>query len=194
MATSRLCSIPDCGKPHKGHGWCNAHYKRWLRYGDPLAGGPPLGEPRRFYRETVLTYDGDECLIWPFGGLSCGYATLSVDGRSRLVSRLLCEEIYGPPPTPRHEAAHRCGKGHLGCVTRRHLRWATPTENQADKLLVGTDNRGSKCGTSKLTERDVIEIRSLHPALTHKEIAARFSVARTTITLILTGKNWAWLP
>jgi len=38
MATSRVCSIPDCGKPHRAHGWCVLHYKRWLRHGDPCAG------------------------------------------------------------------------------------------------------------------------------------------------------------
>lgn len=40
MAALRLCSIPDCDKPLYGRGWCRAHYKRWTRHGDPLAGGP----------------------------------------------------------------------------------------------------------------------------------------------------------
>ena len=35
----RICSIKGCGKPHKAHGWCSAHYSRYLRHGDPLAGG-----------------------------------------------------------------------------------------------------------------------------------------------------------
>ena len=34
------CSIPECEKPtgHKGtaRGWCQMHYNRWLRNGDPL--------------------------------------------------------------------------------------------------------------------------------------------------------------
>lgn len=38
MAHSRVCSIPDCGKSHYAHGWCESHYKRWRRHGDPLAG------------------------------------------------------------------------------------------------------------------------------------------------------------
>lgn len=140
MATSRVCSIPDCGKPVKTKGWCTGHYKRWLRHGSPTCGRTPPGEPERFYRQVVLPYDGDECLLWPYAALSSGYATLHLNGRAQIVSRLVCEETYGPPPTRHHEAAHRCGKGHLGCVTRSHLRWATPTENQADKLLSGTDN------------------------------------------------------
>lgn len=29
-----VCTI--CGKPVKGHGYCNMHYIRWKKYGDPL--------------------------------------------------------------------------------------------------------------------------------------------------------------
>lgn len=39
MAESRLCSIPDCSKPHMARGWCRLHYTRWQKHGDPLAGG-----------------------------------------------------------------------------------------------------------------------------------------------------------
>lgn len=39
MADQALCSIPDCGKPQVNfRGWCNAHYRRWRRHGDPLRG------------------------------------------------------------------------------------------------------------------------------------------------------------
>jgi len=38
--TDRICSIPDCGRRHKGRGFCEAHLDRWKRHGDPLHGGP----------------------------------------------------------------------------------------------------------------------------------------------------------
>jgi len=31
----RLCVV--CGKPQKGHGYCDKHYQRWKKWGDPLA-------------------------------------------------------------------------------------------------------------------------------------------------------------
>lgn len=40
MASSRLCAIPECGKAAEKRGWCNGHYIRWRRHGDPLAGRP----------------------------------------------------------------------------------------------------------------------------------------------------------
>jgi hypothetical protein len=30
------CSIPGCGKPVAGRGWCSMHYNRWRKHGDPL--------------------------------------------------------------------------------------------------------------------------------------------------------------
>lgn len=54
MATSRLCSIPDCGKAHSARGWCRAHYQRWRRNGDPLAGRVPPGT------NVVCSIDGCE--------------------------------------------------------------------------------------------------------------------------------------
>ena len=39
--TDLTCSIEGCDQePCNGRGWCQAHYTRWHRHGDPLAGGP----------------------------------------------------------------------------------------------------------------------------------------------------------
>ncbi len=31
----RKCSLPDCDKPHWGHGYCRPHGRAFNRYGDP---------------------------------------------------------------------------------------------------------------------------------------------------------------
>ncbi len=31
----KACKIDGCDKPVKGHGWCNMHWYRWKRHGDP---------------------------------------------------------------------------------------------------------------------------------------------------------------
>lgn len=33
--TARLCSIEGCDQPARARGWCNCHYQRWQRLGDP---------------------------------------------------------------------------------------------------------------------------------------------------------------
>lgn len=193
MADSRICKIDGCDKPLKARGWCNAHWVRWKRYGDPLAGQTMKGEPSRFFNEVVLPYDGDECLIWPYSKDGKGYAQIRKDGRNQSVSNLVCREIDGPPPTPEHEAAHSCGKGHLGCVAPSHLSWKTHVDNEADKLIHDTHIRGERCGTSKLSESQVLQIRELIGRKTQREIAKMFGVCQATVSFINRRRRWFWL-
>jgi hypothetical protein len=171
---------------------CRSHYKRFLRHGDPLAGRTAQGEPERYLKTVVMTYDGDECLRWPYAS-SVGYAVTTIDGKREYVSRYVCIKAHGEPPTPKHEAAHSCGNGNLGCVTKRHLSWKTGAENQADRIPHGTSNRGSRHGLSKLTEQQVREIRSLIGTLSHSAIAKKFGVSRPHISGIASGREWAWV-
>lgn len=192
MANSRICSIDGCGKKHMARGWCAAHYRRWGRNADPLAGGTAPGEPLRFFTDIIVPYEGDDCLIWPYSRNNKGYAIMAADGRDVLTHRQTCVAVYGSPPTPKHQAAHLCGKGHEGCVNPRHLSWKTRSENEADKVIHGTSNRGERCGASKLTEADVREIRVMLGTRTHAEIAKLFAVSRQTVSAIHARKRWAW--
>lgn len=192
MATSRLCSIPDCGKPNFARGWCGAHWARWRKYGDPTGGGPTRGYAQNYFREVVLTYDGDECLIWPFGRIN-GYGHVRINGQPHLVHRLTCEEVHGPPPTPMHEAAHSCGKGKQGCVTKGHLDWKTHVENEADKIGHGTHSKGEMNGSAKLTEPEVRQIMALKGVMLQREIAGLFGVMPDTVGAIHRRERWAWL-
>lgn len=183
----RKCSVTDCDKPHDARGFCNAHYTRLCNYGDPLAEKPLRagnGEVLEFFQSTVLPYDGDDCLIWPFTRNRKGYARLWYEGRMTYVSRLVCERVHGPPPTASHQSAHSCGKGHEGCVAPRHLRWATCKENHADKVIHGTVNR------AKLSEDDIREIRRLIGTMSQYDVAERFGVSPPTISAIKRGKTW----
>lgn len=144
MAKSNsICSIPECGKTVLSRGWCNSHYRRWYKHGDPLSGRIPQGEARRYFDDVVLSYEGEECLPWPYGRDSSGYARLWDNGKAENACRLVCQELEGEPPTEEHQAAHSCGKGHEGCIAKAHLRWATPAENGQDRVLHGTAYRGS---------------------------------------------------
>lgn len=192
MATLRLCSIPDCGKPSRNRGWCVAHYTRWRRHGDPgivkKQFHTKLGHAQIYYRDVVRAYSGDECLIWPFSTIK-GYAGLG----GRYVHRILCTEEFGPAPTPEHEAAHSCGKGHLACVAKSHISWKTPSMNQMDRVRHGTSNRGERHPRSKLTEAAVLEIRALHGKLSLRKIASMFDIHPNSVYEIQARKRWAWL-
>lgn len=192
MAKPGVCKIANCGKPIAHREMCNAHYKRWIRYGDPLGGKSTFdGEPIAYFRNVVLCHSADECLIWPYGRSSQGYARINGDPRGVLVPRLVCMEIEGPPPTPKHQAAHSCGKGNLGCVSPSHLRWATPTENQADRVVHGTTSRGERSYHARLTKSDVEKIRAMQGEATKKQLSEMFGVSRRAIYHIHNRTTWA---
>lgn len=183
----KKCSVPDCDRKSRTKGLCPKHYHRLRKHGDPLGGGTPHGEPMSFYKDVVLRHEGNECLIWPYNKNNMGYAMLNKVG---LVSRAVCEEVNGPPPTPKHEAAHSCGNGHLGCVAKKHLSWKTSKENKSDKLMHGTHLEGERHPNSKLTEEQVKEILQLKKRLPQRKIASEFGVHQTTISLIHRGVIW----
>lgn len=189
MATSRICSIPNCGKPMHARGWCSTHYWHWRVNGDTLGKGTSRGEPERHLSEVVMPYEGEDCLIWPFAR-SHGYAIITRDRHNFPVSRLICEDEHGPPPTAEHQAAHSCGRGNLGCVARRHLRWATRTENMADTLIHGTRPLGERHGCAKITEEIVRKIRGLQGTMPQRDIGRLFGISQAMVGQIHRRRNW----
>lgn len=194
MATSRICSIPNCGKQVSARGLCNAHYLRVSRHGDPTVDKSRLGgAPKAFLLNVAFPYEGDECLLWPFTLNSKGYGRVWHDGRLQIASRVVCEHANGKAPTPQHHAAHSCGNGHLGCVSKKHLNWLTKAANEADKIDHGTSNRGRRNGASKLTESEVREIRRLKGTMSQRAIAKLFQTSQTCVSDIHIGLTWNWL-
>lgn len=43
--SDRTCLVDGCDGRVKGRGWCEKHYMRWIRRGDPLAERPPARPP-----------------------------------------------------------------------------------------------------------------------------------------------------
>lgn len=191
------CSVKNCDRPHIAKGFCNSHYKRVQRHGSAaperrLKAGP--GKPRQWLLQHV-EHDGDGCLIWPFARLSSGYGTVEWDGNTVTAHRQMCRLAHGEPPTTKHNAAHNCGNGFLGCIHPKHLRWATPSENEMDKVAHGTDARGERNGFHKLTAADVAYIRQTYRrgVVTMQSLADQLGVNKTAINKVLKGDSWGWL-
>ena len=75
------------------------------------------------------------------------------------------------------------------------MEWVTQKENvqHAHKTGLAKVLRGSKCGASKLDEKQVLEIKKLLSTKNNKELSGMFGVGDTTISMIRTGKNWSHL-
>lgn len=194
MAIPRLCSIPDCGKRVHAMDFCGRHYMLWKRNGEPVNIATRKGAPLQYLVDVVMNHNGADCLFWPFGRGGHGYGEIHFRGRHRRVPNLVCELSNGVAPSEKHHAAHSCGNGHLGCCNKHHLSWKLPIENKADEVLHGTRNWGERAGGSKLSERQVTEIRSLRGVKKHDEIAAMFGVSPSTICNIHRRKSWRHIP
>ena len=185
------CTIPQCEKPATSRGLCWGHYERFRRHGGPLKGGRPYGELEKFFKDTVINFTGDECLIWPYGSIN-GYGVMKAEGRNAYVHRLACIHRHGPPPSLEHQAAHSCGNGHLGCCNPEHLRWATPRENSQDTIFHGRRPRGEQVPAAKLSAADVKAIRASN--LRPTALSRRFGVTADHVRSIQRRLSWAWLP
>lgn len=136
-----------------------------------------------------MAVETDECFEWPFGLGRGGYGKLYYEGRTTAPHMVSCERVHGARPTG-HQAAHNCGNP--SCFNARHLRWATPVENEADKQVHGTVARGEQARKSKLTETDVLSIRATYKSgeVTQRSLAKRFGVSQRTVASIVRRLTW----
>lgn len=188
-----ICSIHGCEKSEYRKTWCLMHYRRWSRNGHPLAvKKTPIGEPKRFIVEHSISYKSEKCLKWPYALDSYGYPSIRADKGRVKGHRLMCELAHGPQPShEQREVAHGCGN--KWCVNPAHLRWATPKENQSDRIKHGTSNRGERQWFSKLSCDDVETIRAMEGTESRAKIARRFDVNPGTIEKIHKRQRWSWL-
>lgn len=192
MANSRICSVDGCGKKHKGRGFCDKHLQRFRKHGSEHVNLTKKYEAITFFKEVVVPYEGDECLIWPHSKNDDGYGIVRWNGKTSLVCRILCE-ITTNQPGDGYESAHSCGNGMQGCVNKKHLSWKTSAENTADKFTHGTVLRGEDNPPAKLTNEQALEIFSHPKTISASKLASQYGVSKTTIFNIRAGLRWGWL-
>ena len=112
--------------------------------------------------------------------------------RSLSVHRLILEAFVGPCPIGM-ECRHLNGDSDDNRLL--NLQWGSHRENEKDRMDQGRTPRGIKQHLAKLTEIQVLEIKSaLRIGQTRSvELAHRFGVASCTIAHIKHGRSWGWL-
>lgn len=189
----RICSFEGCEAKAYGNGLCSRHYTRVRRHGTTEIDGTGKGEARTFLLSVAQSQQTD-CVFWPFHKNHVGHGRVRWNGKPTAAHRVVCELSHGAAPIDQPHVAHSCGNGHLGCVNPMHLRWASPKENAADKIVHGTAPRGLKNAHSILTEDQVRAIRiSLSEGFAATEIAKRYQVTSSAILAIKRRRTWAWL-
>jgi len=147
----QLCVVPGCPRSARGqHGWCNAHYKRWVRTGDVVASHPigtlnpriPCTDPvERFWRLVDRSAGPHACWPWlgtiiPRGYGRFRYKTAAGRWQNLLAHRFAYEVTYGMIE-PEKEIDHLCHTTacisnpcpHRHCVNPAHLHMTSHLEN-----------------------------------------------------------------
>lgn len=132
------CSIDGCTRRTKARGWCNRHWLRWSRHGDPLAGGAQQvhGTPeQRFWPKVDQNGPAPDhrpelgpCWVWTAATNNRGYPQFGLNGRMVLAYRFAYELLVGPIPDGL-DLDHLCRRP--TCVRPDHLDPVTNAENAA---------------------------------------------------------------
>lgn len=120
---NRTCSVGGCERPVYGRGMCGAHYGRWWRHGDCLAGRPTALRDRFFAKVRI---DASGCWLWQGRLFSNGYGTIRDAPHRRLAHRVAYELLVGPVPDGL-VLDHLCRVRR--CVNPAHLEAVTQGEN-----------------------------------------------------------------
>lgn len=112
----------------RARGWCNVHYRRWLRTGDPLLVKVIHGDVEARFWSKVDKNGPRGCWLWTGCLNDDGYGLLGIGGtRNRLAHRWSYERHVGPIPAGL-ELDHKCRV--RSCVNHAHLEPVTRDENQ----------------------------------------------------------------
>jgi len=123
-----------------------------------------------------------QCWLWqgPLNGGPGNYGYIYYDGRKQLAHRFSIE-LHTQTTIPKGKVvSHICNKPQ--CVNPYHLEIATQKQNMAHMFKSKRDNIGRK-----LQPKDIADIRK--SKLKGTELAKKYNVADSTISIIRTGKR-----
>lgn len=138
-----------------------------------------------------------DCWMWTAAKIPTGYGRLrrsKKDDGWAYAHRVSWEIHNGPIPSGLC-VLHKCDNP--PCVNPEHLWLGTMADNMRDRDRKGRQARGRRMaestGKRKLTEQQAIEILSLRPFATAREVSAMYPVSIPSIFSIWGGHSWGHL-
>lgn len=149
-----MCKETDCDSRAVCKGWCNKHYQRWYKHGDP---GCTTNVPTKATLEERLRHYGwsttpTGCWEWNGSRLKTGYGRVAHQHKVLGAHRVAHEVWIGPIPEGL-QVNHHCDNP--PCINPEHLYAGTAQENMQDKV-----NRGRWKGGRKNLDAEVVDIEA----------------------------------
>ena len=147
------------------------------------------------FEKRVMRGHPDECWLWRGNIHRSGYGVIfNRKLRRTLRAHRLSYEINNGPIPSGLCVCHRCDVRR--CVNPAHLFLGTTQENTADMVAKGRNkwiaHRGEDAGRSKLSEDQVLAIRSDPRA--YRTIGAQYGVSSSNVSSIKNGQSWRHIP
>lgn len=137
---------------------------------------------------VVITEDG--CWEWHAckSSVTTGYASMSLNGKSRSLHRISFE-VYHRPLVQGECVLHKCDN--RLCINPSHLFAGSKGDNNRDRAEKGRSSQGESCHLSKLTEELA---REIHDAVgTYRGLGRKYGLNKGTIKQIKTEVTWKHL-
>ena len=143
-------------------------------------------ESKNFFKKVKVMPSG--CHEWQGSLNGRGYGSLGIKYATRKAHRVAWELAYGLIPDGM-SVLHTCDNRR--CVNPDHLFLGTQADNMHDMKTKDRVANGERLPQSKLTEKDVCDIRKAHDdGESQRSIATRYGVNQSSISLIVSRKTW----
>ena len=162
------------------------HYIRNRRHGSPHTVLKPNNR-----RPLKYKVDENGCHICTSHvTASDGYVRLERDGKTHNAHRVVYMKKHGNIPS-HLVVRHKCDV--RNCINIEHLELGTHKDNSKDMVDRKRHHFGEFNKNSKLTEKDVLNIRKLSSNHSQRELASMFNVGKTTISRIQNKESWRYI-
>lgn len=121
--------------------------------------------------------------LWDLGG----------NKKSFSIHRLVLMVFSGEPKDKTKNIARHLNDDKLDNRIE-NLAWGSSKDNCSDAIKNNKNAKGEKHGSSKLSEKDVLDIRrDIENNLKQFEIANKYNISQSLVSLIKNKKNWKYL-